>query len=270
MTRLRCVSVAILLGGASLVAASPDTDSPEPAIRAFYRALLKGDAAAYHQAIVEDPRAERFLMRQPADVDKAHEIEMESQTFRMRQLQPFRLKGKETAPSEGKYPVGTTTRYLASFPASLTVISVVRAAEGWKVDMRWWDALADLMQKDVENGTPEFAVKSLMASLVFLKKDEAQKYIVSDGDMSVLFAGAPSEPEPSDQLISLVGEMPVVEIGPGEFYPMPSGRIVEGFSDADHKLLVGLFGPREVPFIVQRAGNEWRVVVEPYFNLIEW
>ena len=136
--------------------------------------------------------------------------------------------------------------------------------------MRWWDAIADLMQKDVENGTPEYAVKSLMASLVFLKRDEAKKYIVPDGDMSVLFDGAPSRPEPSDQLISLVGEMPVVEIGPGEFYPMPSGRVVEGLSDADHKLLVGLFGPREIPFLVQRAGGEWRVVVEPYFNVIEW
>ena len=272
MTRYWGLFAVILLGAAaaSISAAPPAVDSPEPVVRAFYRALLKGDAAGYHAAIVEDPRAERFLVKEPPDADKAREVDMESQTFTMRQLQPFRLKGKETTPADGKYPVGTTTRYLANFPASLTVISVVRAADGWKVDMRWWDAIAVLMQKDVQNGTPEYAVKSLMASLVFLKRDEAKKYIVPDGDMSVLFAGAPSAPEPSDQLISLVGEMPVVEIGPGEFYPMPSGRVVEGPGDADHKLLVGLFGPREVPFLVQRAGGEWRVMVEPYFNVIEW
>ena len=157
MTRYWCLSAAILLGAAAapVSAAPPAVDSPEPVIRAFYRALLKGDAAGYHAAIVEDPRAERFLMKEPPDADKAREVDMESQTFTMRQLQPFRLKGKETTPADGKYPVGTTTRYLANFPSSLTVISVVRAADGWKVDMRWWDAIADLMQKDVENGTPD-------------------------------------------------------------------------------------------------------------------
>src|SRR6476659_7605816 len=165
MTRYWCLSAAMLLGAAtaSVSAAPPGVDSPEPVIRAFYSALLKGDADGYHKAIVEDPRAERFLMKAPPDADKAREVDMESQTFTMRQLQPFRLKGKEATPADGKYPVGTTTRYLASSPASLTVISVVRAADGWKVDMRWWDAIADLMQKDVQNGTPEYAVKSLMA-----------------------------------------------------------------------------------------------------------
>jgi hypothetical protein len=271
MSRSFCLAVALgLCAAAQPLAAAPGVDSPEPVIRAFYRALLQGDTVAYHQTIVEDPRADKFLMKQPPDADKAHEIDMESQAFTMRQLQPFRSRGKETSPVDGKYPVGTTTRYLANFPASLTVISVVRAKDGWKVDMRWWDAIAELMQKDVENGTPEYAVKSLLASLVFLKKDEAKKYIVPDGDLDVLFAGAPSQPEPSDQLISLVGEMPVVEIGPGEFYPMPSGRVVEGLNDADHKLLVGLFGPREIPFLVHKAAGEWRVAVEPYFTIIEW
>jgi hypothetical protein len=264
-----CASFALWLITSPL-AASPVTDSPEPVIRAFYRALLSGDVAAYHKVIVEDARADRFLPPNPPDADKIHEIEMESQSFTMRQLQPFRLQGKETSPANGSFAAGTTTRYLANFPASLTVISMVRAQDGWRVDMRWWEALIELMQKDVENGTPEYAVKSLTASLVFLKRDEAQKYIVPDGDMNVLFAGAPSAPEPSDQLISLVGEMPVVEIGPGEFYPMPSGRIVEGMREADRKLLVGLFGPREVPFLVQRVNGEWRVAVEPYFNVIEW
>jgi hypothetical protein len=270
MTNPRGFVVALILVGAFTSAATLPADNPEPVVRAFYRALLKGDVAAYHKVIVEDDRADRFLPKQPLDPDKAREIDMESQSFTLRQLQPFRLQGKDTSPVNGEFAPGTTTRYLANFPSSLTVVTMVRAADGWRVDMRWWEALAELMRKDVDNGTPEYAVKSLTASLVYLKREEAKKYIVPDGDLDALFAGAPSAPEPSDQLISLVGEMALVEIGPGEFYPMPSGRIVEGTRDADRKLLVGLFGPREIPYLVQRVGGEWRVVVEPYFNVLEW
>jgi hypothetical protein len=71
-------------------------------------------------------------------------------------------------------------------------------------------------------------------------------------------------------MISLVGEMAVVEIGPGEFVKMPSGAIVEGVNDPARKVLVGLYGPNELPFVVRKVGAEWRVGVEPYFSVIEW
>ena len=35
-------------------------------------------------------------------------------------------------------------------------------------------------------------------------------------------------------------------------------------------MLVGLYGPHELPFVVHRMGAEWRVAVEPYFSVIEW
>jgi len=71
------------------------------------------------------------------------------------------------------------------------------------------------------------------------------------------------------QLISRDGntttmEMPLVEIGPGEFCRMPSGRVVEGFAAADRKVIVGQFGPVEMPFVLRRIDAGWRVEVEPY------
>ncbi len=120
-------------------------DSPEPLIRAFYRAVLSGDAAAFHKVIVVDPLADRFLPRDAPSPEKSHEIAMESMDFSMRQTQPFRAHGKEVGvDAAGHYPVGTTSRYLANFPNSLTVVTVVRKADGWKVDLRWWEALATL------------------------------------------------------------------------------------------------------------------------------
>ena len=63
--------------------------------------------------------------------------------------------------------------------------------------------------------------------------------------------------------------MPLIEIGPGEFTAMPSGRVVEGVQRDDLKVLVGIYGPLEMPFVVQRIGTRWRVQPEPYFLLIE-
>lgn len=252
-------------------AGSAGSDSPENAIRGFYRAILGGDASAYHAIIVADPRADRFLPREKPSPDKVHEIDMASRDFRLRQLQPFRLKGLGVPPDPKiGYPIGTTTRFLGNFPQSLTVVSVVRTADGWKVDMRWWEAIADLTEEGPVKGTPEYTVKALTASLVSLRRDMAKQLITPPTEVETVFAGAPDSPEPSDQLMSLVGEMPVVEARPGEFFPLPSGRVVEGVESPDQKLLVGLFGPREITFLLQRVNGEWRVTAEPYFDVLTW
>jgi hypothetical protein len=274
----RLAVAAATLVSTSVLAAQPPPrapkvgpDSPEPVIRAFYRAVLSGDAAAFHKVIVVDPLADKFLPRDAPSPEATHEIAMASMDFSIRQTQPFRARGKDVGvDAAGHYPVGTTSRYLANFPRSLTVVTVVRKPEGWKVDLRWWEALAMLTEDGPAPGSAEYAVKRLTAALVMLRRDEASKVIVPDGKLEVLFAGAPSAPEPSDQMISLVGEMPLVEIGPGEFVQMPSGSIVEGVNDPARKVLVGLYGPHELPFVVHRVGAEWRVAVEPYSSVIEW
>jgi hypothetical protein len=83
-----------------------------------------------------------------------------------------------------------------------------------------------------------------------------------------LFAGAPSSREPSGVLDAAAAEMPLVEVRAGEFFRMPSGRVVEGGSTEARKVLIGLFGPVELPFVVCRAGADWRIEAEPSFALM--
>ena len=83
--------------------------------------------------------------------------------------------------------------------------------------------------------------------------------------VDILFSGAPSEREPSGVLDALVGEMALVEIGPGEFSVLPSGQVVEGVRGDDMKVLVGLFGSVEVSYVVRRIDGAWKVQPEPYF-----
>jgi hypothetical protein len=127
---------------------------------------------------------------------------------------------------------------------------------------------------DMASGPPpdpdsaDYAARALIASLIDLDRQGAAESVTPDADLDLLFAGAPPEPEPSDQLGLLIAEMPLVEIGPGEFCEMPSGRVIEGVRRDDMKVLVGLYGPVEMPFVLQRMGTRWKVQPEPYFVLI--
>jgi hypothetical protein len=89
-----------------------------------------------------------------------------------------------------------------------------------------------------------------------------------DGETDGPGAGAPRQREPSGVLDATVEEMPLVEIAPGEFYPLPTNHIIEGVKAADRKVLVGWFGPVEMPFALRRIGSNWRVEAEPYFLLM--
>ena len=44
--------------------------------------------------------------------------------------------------------------------------------------------------------------------------------------------------------------------------------IVEGTNKDDEQVLVGLFGPTEIPFVVHNVKGEWRVEAEPYYMLL--
>jgi hypothetical protein len=37
----------------------------------------------------------------------------------------------------------------------------------------------------------------------------------------------------------------------------------------DRKVLVGWFGPIELPFVLKRIGNDWKIEPLPYFALME-
>ena len=116
--------------------------------------------------------------------------------------------------------------------------------------------------------TPDFAARALTASMIALDRKGAARFAMPGANMDLLFAGAPPYREPSGHLDALALEMPIVEISPGEFYPTPSGRIIEGVRRDGIKVLVGLFGSVELPFVLHRVGNEWKVEPEPYLPLI--
>jgi hypothetical protein len=244
--------------------------APERAVRDFIKALAMHDSQAFAKAVRPDPRAARFLNPQPLTSEQQAEAVRRLGTLQVRSTEDVLLRGRPVeADANGDYPVGSVGRFLASGDGGPAVVTVVRETDGWKVDLRWWLAMLDLSSAGPPaEGTPDYAVRNLILTLLALKRGEAARFVAPGGDIGALFAGAPPYREPSGVLEATTMEMPLVEIGPGEFCRMPSGRVVEGSAAADRKVLLGQFGPVAMPFVLRRIGGEWRVEPEPYFALI--
>jgi len=252
---------------ASIVTAQQN--SAEEVIRALIHAMYSNDVAEFERLTIPDPRRKLLVSGGSVNEEAKQELEQNPDAVQLRMMRPYQLKGQEVMPdANGRFPVGTTVRFSAAYHYPM-VVSLVMTPDGWRVDLRWWLAMFDMASNPPPgHDSADYAVRALIATLLALDRDDAARFAMPDANLDILFAGAPDEPEPSDQLWELLAEMPLVEIGPGEFYQMPSGRVVEGVHRDDMKVLVGLYGPLEMPFVVQRIDGSWRVQPEPYFAIL--
>jgi len=266
------IAVAIAAVGVIKPMQAQSAGTPEAVIRGLVMAMVGADAAAFEKLTLPDPRRSVLVSGGGrGNQDRLRQLREDPGLVQIKQKRPFESKGVELKPDpKGAYPVGTTGLYVVAFGGEPIVMRLVRTADGWKADPRWWIAMTDLM-KGVESkpGTPDFAVRALSAAMIRLDRREAAKYVTAGANMDQLFAGAPRQREPSGVLDALVMEMPLVKLGPGEFVRTPTGKLVEGTTAEDQIVLLGLFGVVEVPYVLRRAGNEWRVQPEPYFVLFE-
>jgi hypothetical protein len=262
----------VIVAGIAAPAHAAAAPSAEPVVREFLRAFFAGDVAAARRIIEPNPGVNRLLQPRTRPDDELAAIADEARRARVEQVQEYRFQGKALGepPANGSWPVGTTARFMAPFRGSLLVVSTVYRDEGWKVDLRWWVAQFELMEREAPPpaDSPEYAAKSLVASMLDLRRDLAARYVVPGADVEALFAGAPPYREPSGHLMALVGEMPLVEAGPDEYVRMPSGRIVRGSSSPETRLLVGIYGMFEMAFLLRRVDGAWKVEPEPYFGIL--
>jgi hypothetical protein len=263
-TAVMCLALSVAVS-----AAQYKDGSPEATIVALFRAMYSNDVAAFEQLTMPNPERSRLTAGGKRNDDRLRTLTDDPGSLQIKLKRPFQLNGKATTPgARGEYPVGTTVRYSVAHQGSPMVVSLVKQADAWKVDPRWWIAMTHLTGEEPPRTSPEYAIKNLLLAMLALNKSAASPLMTPDGKLDLLWTDAPRYREPSGVLEASVIEMPLVEIGPGEFVEMPSGRVVEGAAAADRKVLIGLFGPTEMGFVVRKAGTEWRVEAEPYFVLL--
>jgi len=261
------VLVTLLLTAPAASAAAPATG--DAAVREFLRAAYTNDVKAFDRVVVAQPGSHRLLNTSPIGDEERKAIEEEIATTRLQLVGPYEFAGAPARPKDGVYPDGTVGRFLASFRGNPMIVTVVVADGGWKVDLRWWMKMIEMAQRDdLAKEDPEYAIKSMLLAMLQLDRSASKGWIVSPDDVDRLFAGAPSSPDPSDVLVSLVYDMPVVAARPGETVRMPSGRIVTADASGDPALFLGLFGKVQMPFVLRKVRGAWKVEAEPYFAIM--
>lgn len=247
----------------ALLPAQAASDGPEPVIRALVKAIYAADVTAYNAVTVPDPRRARLTSGGRVNEAKLRQLETDPQLLQIRQSRPYLDHGREAKPDgKGQYSVGTTGLFTVAHGGSPMLVPVVKQADGWKVDVRWWLASIEQQSSEPKRGTPEYAIRGLTLALAAMDRSAAAKFAMPGASMDQLFQGA--QREPSGMFDALAMEMPLVELAPGEFYPTRD-RILEGSSQPDMKVFVGQFGVVEIPYVVRRVNAEWRVEPQPYY-----
>ena len=258
--------VAVLLLGLGFPVLAQGSDDPKAMIRQLVVAIYSHDVEAYNRVTTDHPLRARLTTGGSANPDGLRRLKEDPGGLQIRERRPMLYRGK---PTEGATtPVGATALYTVAHQGGPMVVPMVKRAEGWKVDVRWWIAGQQMAMSSVSPPPEHLAIRSLLWAMLDLDRKRAASYLTDARGIELLFLGEPRSREPSGVLEASVNEMPLVEIGAGEFYEMPSGRVVEGGSTDARKVIVGIFGPIEMPFVVTRTGNNWRVEAEPYFALM--
>jgi hypothetical protein len=267
LTRVLAVAAAL---GIITSAGAQASDNPEPVIRGLVRAMYSNDAVGFERLTIPNPRISLLTTGGRVNQDGLRELDEDPGGLQIIMKRPFEYRGAAVKPdATGKYPVGTTVVYVVAHHRSPIVMVVEKRTDGWRVDPRWWIGMVDLVSDRAPGqGTAAYSARALLAALIAMNKEETLRYAVPGANLDILFDGAPSQREPSGHLDALAMEMPIVELAQDEFRSLPAGGVVEGSSKPDVKVLVGLMGSVEIPFVVRLIGTEWKVEPQPYFALI--
>ena len=267
-TAIVVILSALILAGPA--AAQGEREGPEQVIRALVTAIYRNDVPSYNRLTIPHPMRSRLTSGGRVNQERLDALKEDPGGLQIIPKRPPMLRGeKAEADAKGDYPVGTTALFVVAHGRGPMVVTLARRADGWKVDLRWWIAVTELASgREPSHDSPEFAIRSLLEAMLRLDRATASRFTAPGADMNLLFDGAPRQREPSGVLDAAVFEMPLVELEPGEFTRTPTGKVVEGTQSADRKVMLGQFGPVEIPFVVRRVETEWRVDAEPYFILM--
>jgi hypothetical protein len=181
---------------------------------------------------------------------------------------PPSLDSKLLPASAAPFPIGTKTAYLTQFRGVGMVIPLQRTESGWKVDVRYWLAMRKQREMRPQKTDPEIVAKGFLCYLL-AKEPGALSQFASQPIKGEEYTSANNLPPGDlDQVLSLCVEMPVVRARQGERVVLPSGEVAVGGDQGESLVLIGLMGPVEIPFLLKRIGDAWKVVPQKYFEML--
>jgi hypothetical protein len=265
---MRAARLVLLLAlgiAGSMAGLAQNLDDPVPVIRALVLAMYSGDVPSFEKLTIPHPQRSRLTAGARSSPEKLQQLKEYPEGLQVRKTRPLMAQGKPVEPGrDGRLPLGTTGVYVVSHGGGPMSMRVIKQNDGWKIDLRWWLAMTE-MGREPPPDSPDRVIKPLLMAMLEGDREKAATFITDRRTLDYLFLGAPRQREPSGVLEGNVMEMPLVEVSTGDFFALVNDRVVEGGTTADRKLVVGMFGPVEIPFEMKRLGTDWKVQAEPYF-----
>ena len=268
--QLRLVSFALfIICWSSLAAAQPIAPKEaEQAARDFLYALYANDAADVQRKTVPGDDSAGLIGQQTFTRAQLDTLKAEIGRLPLHVGAAPSFDGKPVPGSAAPFPVGTKVVYRTSYRGVGMVLPLQHTENGWKVDMRFW--LAMLKQREVrpEKTDPEIVAKSFLCYLLAKQPEALNQFVAQPIEADEYTAANNLPPGDLDHILSLCVEMPIVRARAGERVVLPSGEVAVGDAQADSLVLIGLMGPVEVPFLLKRVGDAWKVVQQKYFEML--
>lgn len=240
----------------------------EQAARDFLYALYANDAADVQRRVLPGDDSSALIGRETLTPAQLETLKTEISRLPLHASAPSAFDAKHLPTSSASFPIGSKVMYLTSYRGVGMVLPLQHTESGWKVDMRFW--LAMLKQRNVrpEKTDPEIVAKGFLCYLLAKQPEALHQFAAEPIKADEYTAANNLPPGDLDHILSLCVEMPIVRARAGERVVLPSGEVAVGEAQADSLVMIGLMGPVEVPFLLKRVGNAWKVVPQKYFETL--
>lgn len=239
------------------------------AAKNFLVALYSKNSQEFNRWVLPSPGSESLLAAQNVGGEELKKLKQEIESMRPVKEPRFSFNGDALSPDQIKSPPeGTKALLLLDFRGQLTVLTMVWNAGQWKVDPRFVLAEKAKPQPTDSAGVPKVFLFSL-----FRKDLKTLKDVVAPSDPATMKMLMRSNDYPGgdlDQLLNLALEMAVAPARVGEVFRMPSGeKKTAEAPTADSQIMVGLYGTAELPFEMKKIKGKWKVVAQPYIQMLQ-
>lgn len=225
--------------------------------------LYSNDQAGNEKTRIPGPEGALLVGRGVVPDEKLILVRQEVSGLKLGQVEPFQHQGRVVRPDAGGvYPVGSSVSFTTQLRGVILVIPVVKAASGWKVDVRFWLA----MRKNSKEQDPEVVARKFLYGLMGRNERELKDLVVDGSDLRAIITG---KAPPEDQYYALALEMPVVDAMEGEGMLLADGTAaVVQQNTALSKWFTGLYGFQKLVFELRLEQGKWRVVPRDYLAVI--
>jgi hypothetical protein len=241
-------------------------DDPKRVAHDALVALVQGDVRGFGQVTLPTVGADALVKATAPTPDRKAGLQEQIARINLSSQMPALFEG-EPVEDEGGAPVGARIVYVTQLGGGLVPVVVVKTAQGWRVEPRYWIAERLQAQAPPDETSPATVAKRFLFHLLNDEPDELARLSTRPEAAADLTKNNNMAGADRGHVAMLSLEMPVAAAREGEVVRVPSGERVTARTTGEETVVVALLGSVEVPFVLRRIKGAWRVVPQPYF---EW